>query len=206
MWCHARPAVVIVFMLLGILCGCGRPPADSSTNANAQKLPFDREPRSSGISPSRTLIPSTTKLPEGTPIPIRLQSSLSSAASHTGDSFTGTIEEPVVIDGQTLVAGGTVATGRVLEAKAATRRSLEPGYLRIVLESLSVDGRTVTIETSSIFAKGGAREEHSPAGVAAPGASPKERDRDRDKDRDKDITLGADRRLSFRLAQTVDLQ
>lgn len=96
------------------------------------------------------------------------------------------------------MAGGTVATGRVLEAKAATRRSLEPGYLRIVLESLNVDGRTVTIETSSIFAKGGAREEHSPAGAAASGAGPK--------DRDKDIMLGTDRRLSFRLAQTVDLQ
>src|SRR5271163_3301151 len=198
MCCSTRQFVIIVFMLLGILCGCGRPPADSSANANTQKLPFDREPRSSGISPSRTLIPSTTRLPEGTPIPIRLQSSLSSAASHTGDTFTGTIDDPVVIDGQTLVAGGTVATGRVLEAKAATRKSLEPGYLRIVLESLNVDGRTVTIETSSIFAKGGAREEHAPASVAASGAGPKARD--------QDITLGVDRRLSFRLAQTVDLQ
>ena len=50
------------------------------------------------------------------------------------------------------------------------------------------------IETSSIFAKGGPREERSPAKGAVAGGSR------------KDIVLGRDRRLDFRLAQTVDLQ
>jgi len=146
-------------------------------------------------------MPSTTKLPEGTPIPIRLQSALSSASSHAGDTFNATIDEPVVIDGQTLVARGTPATGRVLEAKpsASSRgRLLEPGYLRIVLVSLNVGGRPVMIETSSIFAKGGSREERNPATGAASAATTK--------DRDRDIVFGIDRRLNFRLAQTVDLQ
>jgi hypothetical protein len=108
-----------------------------------------------------------------------------------------------VIDGQTLVDRGTPATGRVLEAKpAASSRgsSLEPGYLRIVLVSLKIGGRPVMIETSSIFAKGGSREERNPAAGAASGAGRE------DKNRDKDIVFGIDRRLNFRLAQTVDLQ
>ena len=192
--------VAIVLLMLSFLCACGRPPADNASNAaDSQKLPFDREPRSTGISPSQSLIPSTTKLPEGTPIPIRLQNALSSASSHAGDTFGATIDEPVVIDGQTLVARGTSATGRVLEAKpSASSRgsSLEPGYLRIVLVSLNIGGRPVMIETSSIFAKGGSREERNPAHGAASGASQK----------DKDIVFGIDRRLNFRLAQTVDLQ
>ncbi len=196
--------VAIVLLLLSLLSACSRPPADNASNsADAQKLPFDREPRSTGISPSQSLIPSTTKLPEGTPIPIRLQSALSSASSHAGDTFSATIDEPVVIDGQTLVARGTPATGRVLEAKpAASSRgsSLEPGYLRIVLVSLKIGGRTVMIETSSIFAKGGSREERNPATGAASGAGRE------DKSRDKDIVFGIDRRLNFRLAQPVDLQ
>jgi hypothetical protein len=195
--------VIVVLLLLSLLSACSRPPADNASNsADSQKLPFHREPRSTGISPSQSLIPSTTKLPEGTPIPIRLQSALSSASSHAGDTFAATLDEPVVIDGQTLVASGTSATGRVLEAKpAASSRgtSLEPGYLRIVLVSLNIGGRPVMIETSSIFAKGGSREERTPAAGAASGGR-------EDRARDKDILLGIDRRLNFRLAQPVDLQ
>jgi hypothetical protein len=202
--------LAIIVLLLSLFCACGRPPADNASNsADSQKLPFDRQPRSTGISPSRSLIPSATKLPEGTPISIRLQSPLSSASSHAGDTFSATLDEPVVIDGQTLVARGTPATGRVLEAKpSASSRgrslesslgsSLEPGYLRIVLVSLNVGGRPVMIETSSIFAKGGSREERNPATGTASGATTK--------DRDRDIVFGIDRRLNFRLAQTVDLQ
>jgi len=203
-------SVTIVLLMLSLMCACGRPTGDNASNsAGSQKLPFDREPHSTGISPSQALIPSATKLPEGTPIPIRLQSALSSASSHAGDSFSATIDEPVVIDGQTLIARGTLASGRVLEAKPSASSpggSPEPGYLRIVLVSLNVGGKTVVIETSSIFAKGGSREERTPATGAASGASQPDSRKDKDKDKDKEIVLGIDRRLNFRLAQAVDLQ
>jgi hypothetical protein len=205
---HAQ-RIALILLTLTFVCACGRPPVENASNLDPQKLPFDRQPRSTGISPSQSLIPSTTKMPEGTPIPIRLQSALSSASAHAGDIFIATIDEPVVIDSQTLVARGTSATGRVLEAKPAGHalesspgNSLEPGYLRIVLVSLNIGGRPVTIETSSIFAKGGSREERNPATGKASGASQK----DRDRDKDKDIMFGTDRRLNFRLAQTVDLR
>ena len=205
--------LAIVLLMLSLVCACGRPTSDSggnaSNSADSQKLPFDRQPRPTGISPSQSLIPSATKLPEGTPIPIRLQSALSSASAHAGDSFNAIVDEPVVIDGQMLIDGGTPATGRVLEAKPSANspgrsleRSLEPGYLRIVLVSLTVAGRPIMIETSSIFAKGGIREERNPATGSASGASRK----GKDKDKDRDIVFGIDRRLTFRLAQAVDLQ
>jgi hypothetical protein len=204
-----RHRIAVVLLTLSVLCACGRPPADNASNSDSPNLPFDREPRSTGISPSRSLIPSTTSLPEGTPIPVRLERALSSASGHAGDTFKATVDEPVIIDGRTLIARGTPATGRVLEAKPSTTsldRSSEPGYLRIVLVSLNVGGRPVMIETSSIFAKRGSREERtSPAGVA-PGAGQKDKDKDKDRDKYKDIVLGIDRRLNFRLAQTVDLQ
>ncbi len=203
----APARIAIVLLTLSLFCACGRPPAqDASNSTNSQALPFDRQPRSTGISPSQSLIPSGTKLPEGTPIPIRLQSALSSATSHAGDTFAATVDEPVVIDGQTLVARGTPATGRVLEVRPSAslrgrsrESSAEPGYLRIVLVSLDIGGRPVTIETSSIFDSGSREERNSSAGAAS-GAS------QRDGDKDKDIVFGVDRRLNFRLAQTVDLQ
>lgn len=198
-----RPHSAILLITLSLLSACARPPAEGASNSTSQKLPFDREPRSTGISPSQSLLPSASKLPEGTPIPIRLGSALSSARAHAGDTFSATLDVPIVIDGQTLLARGTSATGRVLEAKSAAsflgrsmERPLEPGYLRIVLVSLNVDGRQVMIETSSIFAKGGPREERNPAAGTASGPSQK----------NKDIVLGINRRLNFRLAQNVDLQ
>ena len=199
--------LAIVPLMLGVICACGRPASDSGGNASnssdSQRLPFDRQPRSTGISPSQSLIPSATKLPEGTPIPIRLRNVLSSASAHAGDRFTATVDEPVVIDGQTLIDRGTPATGRVLEAKPSANSlgpmlesSPAPGYLRIVLVSLDIEGRPVMIETSSIFAKGGIRDERNPATGTASGVSRK----------DRDIVFGIDRRLNFRLAETVDLQ
>ena len=191
--------LAIVLLMLSFISACGRPTSDSggnaSSSADSQKLPFDRQPRSTGISPSQSLIPSATKLPEGTPIPIRLQSALSSASAHPGDTFGAIVDEPVVVDGQTLIDRGTPATGRVLEAKPSAN-SLAPGYLRIVLVSLDVGGRPVKIETSSIFAKGGVHEERNRAIGAASAVSRK----------DRDIVFGIDRRLTFRLTQTIDLQ
>ncbi len=200
--------IAVILLVLGV-CACGRPPAENSSNStDSQKLPFDRPPRATGISPSQSVIPSATKLPEGTPIPIRLQSTLSSASAHAGDIFPAVVDEPIVIDGQTLVDRGTPATGRVLEAKPSSRSggnspdrtqdSLEPGYLRVVLVSLEVGGRSVAIETSSIFAKGAFRKGRKAAAGLSSGVGQAEKN--------KDVELGIDRHLSFRLAQTVDLQ
>ena len=206
--------VAVVLLALIVLYACSRPPADSAANpANAQKLPFDRPPRLNGISPSQSLIPSATKLPEGTPISIRLRSPFSSASAHAGDTFSATLDDAVTIDGQTLVARGTPATGRVLEARRSANssgssrdrspgRSPEPGYLRIVLVSLNLAGKPATIETSSIFVKGGSRTERKPATVTASGA----RQKDGQQEKNGDIVLGKGRRFTFRLAQTVDLQ
>ncbi len=185
--------VAIISLSLSFLSGCARPPADdgATSSAGSQKLPFDRQPRASGISPSQALIPFATKLPEGTPISVRLQSSLSSGSSRAGDTFRAILDQPVEIDGLPLVANGSSATGRVLEAKAASSAGgfPEDGYLRLVLVSLNVGGREVTIETSSIFAKGGGREGKKPA----PGSKP------------KDVVFALDRQLDFRVAQSVDL-
>src|ERR1700686_2095344 len=139
-----------VFLGLAFVSACARPPAGNSSSAgNSQNLPFDGQPPRDGISQSQTWVPSATKLPEGTTIVVRLQSALSSASSRPGDTFTATIDEPVEIEGHTVLARGVTATGRVLESRNSSSNfstgtfsnsgsSLEPGYLRIVLEKLNI--------------------------------------------------------------------
>jgi hypothetical protein len=198
-------ASAAVLLIVTFTIACARPPEGNSSSAgDSQKLPFDRQPRRDGISPSQTWVPSATKLPEGTTIVVRLQSTLSSASSRPGDTFTATIDEPVEIEGHTALARGVTATGRVLESRNSSSStfsstssnsggSLEPGYLRIVLEKLNIGDRAILIETSSIFAKGGPREEPNSSGGQSPGAH-------------EDIIFETGRRLNFRLAQAVDLQ
>ncbi|HSZ61924.1 MAG TPA: hypothetical protein VK828_09005 [Terriglobales bacterium] len=213
---HAnRLAIALLTLAVLLECACGRPPTENASSSDSQSLPFDRQPHSSGISPSQTLVPSGTKLPEGTPIPIRLQSAMSSATSRAGDSFYGSVDEAVEVDGQTVIARDTPVTGRVLEAKAAVgprdratessnESAIEPGYLRIVLVSLRVGRKSVAIETSSIFARGGSRDERKTATGGAYGGRPTD---DKDKnDKNRDAVFGLDRRLNFRLAQAADLQ
>src|ERR1035438_1750739 len=158
---------------------------------NTKKLPFDRESRSKGISPSQSLIPATTRLAEGTSMTIRLQKTFSSASAHAGDSFEGTLDDPVLVDGQPLIARGAAVTGRVLDAKPSASGS-NPGYIRIALVSVNVGGKTVLIETSSVFTKAATNGEHATTGAGAVMNQ-------------KDVVFSPDRRLTFRLAQSADL-
>jgi hypothetical protein len=206
-------AVVAVCLALGLACShqTGLPATDPANSDTSEKLPFDRQPQSAGVSPSHSLMPAVTRLPEGTPLTIYLQRDLSSTSAHQGDSFAATLDTPIVIEGQTLVSRGAAVAGRVLEAKHSTG-PLDPGYLRLALVSLTVGEKTFPIATSSLFAKGGSREDRSSALVSAdhgksamvsptasvttgPAAAGQ-----------KEIVLGPDRRLSFRLTQSVDLQ
>jgi hypothetical protein len=191
---------IAVFASLGLTLSCGRETGlNADPNSDSKKLPFDRQPQSAGISPSHSLIPLVTRLPEGTPLTVCLQRELSSASAHPGNSFAAILDAPIVINGQTLVPRGAAVSGRVLAAQHSGGPH-DPGYLRLALVSLTVGQKPIPIETSSLFAKGGSRDGRSSAMIRAstdhePGPSPQE-----------EILLGPERRLSFRLAQEVDLQ
>jgi len=225
--CRAGLITVLVLMItLSLACekATGVPGDDSASADDSQRVPFDRESESRGISPSRSLVPAVSKLPEGTPITIRLQSAVSSGSSKTGDSFEGTLDDPIVIEGQTAIPRGAAVTGRVLAAKASGRLH-NPGYLRIALVSVRVDEKPVAIETSSLFVKGGSHEKRNLAmigggtgagaligGVAgggkgaligsaigAAGGTGTAYATGK-----KEVSFGEERRLTFRLAQAVE--
>ena len=220
--------IAVLVLLIGFTLACGKqtgvPGDDSASADDSQKVLLDRASESTGISPSRSLVPAVSRVPEGTPITIRLQSTISSASSSAGDSFEGTLDDPIVIEGQTAIPRGAAVTGRVLAAKASGRLH-DPGYLRIALVSIKVDGTPVAIETSSLFVKGGSHERRNLAmigggtgagaligGVAGGGkgaligsamgaaggtgtASATGK---------KEVSFGEERRLTFRLAQAVE--
>jgi hypothetical protein len=173
---------IIALLLLEFAASCGRRPnVPEPSSESAQKLPFDRRAAANGVSPTQALVPASMRLPEGTAVTIRMGAQLSSASAHAGDTFDGSIDSPVVADGQTLVPRGAAIVGRVLDAKASD--GTEHGYLRVALVSIQVGGKTVLLDTSSIFAKSGAR----------------------DGGRARDVVFSPERRLTFHVTQGVDL-
>ena len=99
-------------------------------------------------------------MPAGTPITIRLQSAVSSATSHAGDPFEAVLDEPILVQGQTIAPRGATVTGRVVAAKSSGRLH-DPGYLRLTLASITVKGKALPVQTSSIFLKGGSHEKRN---------------------------------------------
>src|ERR1700692_2600219 len=92
-----RAGIAVFLAMLSLMGACERPPeATSSSARDSGKMPFDRQPRRGGVSPTQAWVPSATKLPEGTTITVRLQSALSSVSAHAGDTFSATLDEPLV--------------------------------------------------------------------------------------------------------------
>jgi hypothetical protein len=150
-------AALTLAILMGLACGhqSSVPVVASGAlmSPDAAGLPFDRAAQSGGISPTNSVIPPGAQLPAGTPIVIRLRKPLSSARVHPNESFAAVLEEPLVVEDHVLAEMGAIVTGRVVEAKS-THEARTPGYMRLTLSSISIDGRPARIRTSSTFIKG----------------------------------------------------
>jgi hypothetical protein len=206
-------AILGTLLLTGLaLIGCSQrqsiPLAEENAAAD-QHLPFEAASDKGGISPTGSLAPAA--IPAGTPVTIHLRLSLSSASSRSGDPFEAILDEPIVIQGHTLAPRGAILSGRVLEARASDRFH-EPGYLRLGLTAISLNGTSVPIQTSSIFMKRGSHEQRNVtiirdgsgskgaligASVDAPGTTYATGS--------NDVGIAPERRLTFRLAQALPL-
>ncbi|MBI3650815.1 MAG: hypothetical protein HY231_07170 [Acidobacteria bacterium] len=68
---------------------------------------------------------------------VTLQSQLSSKLSEVGDPVTATIDEPLLVNGEVVIARGTEIRGRVAEVKAAGRPHKE-GKMSIIFERIAM--------------------------------------------------------------------
>jgi hypothetical protein len=88
---------------------------------------------------------------------VQLQGSLSTDIVRAGDRFTASLAAPLTIDGETLIQSGTAVTGRVESEQAhAGLPGLIPGsgYFQLTLSTISIDGKPIELQTSSLFARG----------------------------------------------------
>jgi hypothetical protein len=207
----------LAWLILVGATGCSRqfPGPGSGAAGDSGQLPFDRVSDAKGISPTAAF--ASESIPVGTEIVIQLRLPLSSANSRAGDSFTAVLDAPMAVDGKTVIPQSTPVTGKIVASKAAGGQR-DPGYLRLTLASIAINGKSVPIETSSIFAKGGGygkrnqlatahgsepvdtRTAAAPAVDSSTGSEPS-----RDLNRG-DVRFSTGHRFTFRLAQPLHLQ
>jgi hypothetical protein len=65
-------------------------------------------------------------VPAGTALMVRLETTLATFSNRTGDPFRGSITQPVVVSGQTLIPAGAVVEGRVTKVSEPRRISGKP--------------------------------------------------------------------------------
>jgi hypothetical protein len=137
--------LLTLLVLAGLAAGCGvgaQPPtvAVDTPAAPPQQLPFVEV---------KALV-----VQANTPIYIRLQQPISSATAQAGQNFTAELDEPLMVDGQTLAPQGAAVTGKVVAVRESGRLH-NAGYVRITLSSITLNGKTVPLQTNSVFVSGG---------------------------------------------------
>src|ERR1051325_11609089 len=93
-------------------------------------------------------------LPPGTTLRVRVDDKLSSEETQVGDTFHGTLDEPVMVDGKELFPKGADVNGRVTDVHKSGRLS-EPGELDLVVTTLSSGRIATSVQTQPLIVKGG---------------------------------------------------
>jgi hypothetical protein len=141
----SRDILLLTLLALASLatsCSVGAKPSSApvADNSGSQQLPFVE---------GKPLV-----VPANTAIYVRLQQSLSSATAQSGQNFSAVLDEPLVVDGQTLAPQGTAVTGKVVAVRESGHLN-NAGYLRITLSTLTLNGKSVPLQTNSVFVSGG---------------------------------------------------
>jgi hypothetical protein len=111
-------------------------------------------------------------LPAGTNLVIRMIESVDSETNRVGQSFRASLDQPVMVDGQTVIPRGADATVTLVDAKESGKLTGRAD-LTLSLQSVSINGRMVDINSQTINKEGSSQGEKTAkvaGGTAAVGA------------------------------------
>jgi hypothetical protein len=141
-------------------------PAASSGQAEPAPNPSPRV----DSAPPAPVVPRAVTLTAGMPLTVRLNETISTETNYPGDTFTATLDKPVVVDGYIIADKGSRVLGKVIEAQKAGRvKGLST--LSLALTKIhTTDGQTVEIQTNP-FNKDGPTSKKRDAAEIAGGAA-----------------------------------
>jgi hypothetical protein len=109
------------------------------------------------------------ELARGSEIHVRMIDSVDSEKSREGEEFRASLEEPITVGNDVVVPRGADATVRLVADKASGKLTGK-AELTVQLASLTVDGKTVPVSTSSVSEYSGSRGARTAKSAVAVGA------------------------------------
>lgn len=143
-----------VFLSALLVAACNHAPAsnvaaESNVDQNSHETANDANASKKGLLSDLFESREEVTIPEGAQFDVTVDETLTSKASHAGDSFEASLSQAVVKNGKTIIPAGAHVTGRVVDAKEAGRLHV-PARLSVALSSVEVDGTSYDIETNTI--------------------------------------------------------
>jgi hypothetical protein len=139
---YVDPMLLSLLLALSLLAGCSKKSNDAPSASDQQNPTASASQEQPVVS-----------VPAGTPVTVRLQTPVSSASSEAGETFDAVLDEPLVVDGQTVASRGAAVRGKVTIARHSGRLH-HPGELGLTLVSVTLGNQDVRLETSHVYAKG----------------------------------------------------
>lgn len=177
-----RRRTVLPVVLCLSWAGCSSRPA-GVRSGNPSSVEAAEPPKDGKSSEPSIPFRDGQSLPVGTLLTVRLRSPIDSTSPRNGATFLALVDEPVVVEGETLVPRGASVVGRI-EASRSSTMTRNRGYVRLTLDLVDIAGRDLPIRTASLFARGN------------PGSSGTLPDL---------VSLEQGRRLTFRLTEQVSM-
>ena len=97
-----------------------------------------------------------TQIPSGTPITVRMIDGVDSEQTRLGQTFRASVDEPVLIDGQTVIPRGADCVVKLVEDKESGKFAGRT-VLTLGLQQVQVNGRMIDITTGDVSQASGSR-------------------------------------------------
>lgn len=135
--------------LLLAFAACALVAAASSKKPTPARAP-------AGNPPAQTSSRTSVQVPAGTRLVVRMIDSVNSKTNRVGDSFSGSLEEPLQVRGTVVAPKGTRVYGKLEEVKSAGKIKGQ-SELRLALTGIEINGATRPIVTGSYEVHGESR-------------------------------------------------
>jgi hypothetical protein len=127
--------------------------AVSETSHESDRVPLNNSENAEHASRQTSV---SVTIPAGTRISVRTIDGIDSAKNDVGDRFQASLEEPLIVDGNVVVAKGADVYGRLAESKESGTFSGR-SQLRLELTGIVVNGQTTPVITGEYELTGKSR-------------------------------------------------
>ncbi len=148
------------------------PGSDADASARQSTAPAAATQPGAGAAQPAPAQPATVQIPAQTSVVVRMIEAIDSKTAKEGQTFTASLDQPIAVNGQTVLPVGTDATVKLVQAKQSGAFTGKT-ELTVSLWSVTLNGKTIEIDTQNITQASdsrGAKTAKIAGGAAAVGA------------------------------------